>query len=62
MVGNFHARYFDQEWLHLQARIRDHLTAVDVVAVDVSGFGPKQRDQVRNFVASLNSAVVLVGG
>lgn len=61
-VGNFDARHFEQEWPHLEARIRDHLARVNVVAVDVTGFAPQQRDRVRTFVASLGPAVVVVGG
>ncbi len=61
VIGNFPDKYFDQEWPHLQTRIREHLTTADVVAVDVSAFTPQQIAEVRQFIAPLDPAVLLVG-
>lgn len=61
-IGNLAGRYFEQEWPHLQARLHDYLATADVVAVDVTGLAPRQRERVRAFVANLGLAVVVVGG
>ena len=49
-VGNFPAKYFDQQWEQLQRRIDQHLNKADYVPVDVSQFTPAQVARVREFV------------
>jgi hypothetical protein len=61
-VGNFPAKYFDQQWEQLQRRIDQHLNKADYVPVDVSQFTPAQVARVREFVEPLGQRVFIVGG
>jgi hypothetical protein len=61
-VGNFPAKYFDQQWKQLQRRIDQHLNKADYVPVDVSQFTPAQVARVRDFVEPLGQRVFIVGG
>ena len=60
-VGNFPARFFDQQWEQLQFRIQDHLNKADYVPVDVSQFTPEQVARIREFVEPLGPRVFIVG-
>jgi len=60
-VGNFSAKHFDQQWPNLQSRILDHMTKADYVPVDVSGFTPRQIEQVQQFIGPLGPSVFIVG-
>ncbi len=59
-VGNFNAKFFDQQWPNLQTRILDHMEA-DFVPVDVSGFTAEQIAKVQQFIAPLGPSVFIVG-
>jgi uncharacterized protein YukE len=60
-VGNFDARYFEQQWPNLQERILDHLSKADYVVIDVSRFNASQVQLVKTFITDLGQRVFLVG-
>jgi hypothetical protein len=60
-VGNFDAKYFDQQWPQLQGRIADHLGKADFVPVDVSTFTPAQVAKVEAYIQQFGSRVFIVG-
>ncbi|NUT32923.1 MAG: hypothetical protein HOV79_07600 [Hamadaea sp.] len=62
-VGNFPAKYFDQQWGQFRYQITRHARIkAEFVPVDVSQFSPEQIAEVRRFIAdTLGPSVFLVG-
>lgn len=63
-VGNFPAKYFNNQWPNLKHQIHRHLNKAHYVPVDVSQFTKEQKMQVREYVRSqpqFASRVFLVG-
>ncbi|MQA81804.1 MAG: hypothetical protein GEV10_25585 [Streptosporangiales bacterium] len=60
-MGNFPAKYFDDQWTHFKNELHKHVRKADYVPIDVSQFTPSQIRLVEQEIKPYGSKVFLVG-